>query len=771
MKRYTLFIYAALLSIIGTLPMNAQQAQDALYIFRNDGGFMGFFFSDIDRIEYSKVDTLGVEQADYVTQEIHALDTIFRIPINAIDSVSFVTPETKYKADVAATTKSSLWDYVTGSDELTLYLASNTPSNVLPKSGDKIVTTKQTNKLPAGFVGKVSSVKTGGSEITIECEAVSLLDVFDQFVSKCSAQGSSAQTRSRGDSEISTHIDVPDISGSITLNNEYGFTEEVSVGATGSLGYNIKNAFDVRAFLQVSLWTGLQFGAIIRGEHDISVNYNVGGTLSYSKDINLARNITPTPLGPLLYFDNTAGLVFGGSGSIALSGDAGIGLRSYSLIQFNSQRDGQQQAVFDLSSTGFHKNLAKLSGNISLNAGAFIEFDITSICKDLDKAGARAEGGLRFELGADFKWRDVGDQKFITSTTMYEELNRDGSVAWKGYINGQLKAEVLKWKTSVIAEKTVGTPWEGGLVPNFSKIDTKQNGTTLEATVNLKGRDVLFENPVGAVIHNAKGTKIMEGLNDKDYYKKNFNSYTLSFPDMKFGNKLRLYPMTKLFGYELLATPYKEFSVDPWMEVTPSSISFSAAGGSQRFQITDNFEYSNDDDFLWEAIVNYGSDGKWLDPKWDGDDYVVTAGKNDSNKEKSATITFKISSESQGVNISKDVKVTQSAKSSEGGGGDDENDLKKQVDSAILGTWTRATVVGLELVIFDGGDGSGSYSRGTLGSDSTSGSYKITKYGKTTDGYLAGEMDVTTDKTRTRTFVIMGNELSYAGLTWKKSGN
>ena len=48
MKRYTLFIYAALLSIIGTLPMNAQQTQDALYIYRNDGGFMGFFYSDID---------------------------------------------------------------------------------------------------------------------------------------------------------------------------------------------------------------------------------------------------------------------------------------------------------------------------------------------------------------------------------------------------------------------------------------------------------------------------------------------------------------------------------------------------------------------------------------------------------------------------------------------------------------------------------------------------------------------------------------------------
>lgn len=767
MKRYTLFIYAALLSIIGTLPMNAQQTQDALYIYRNDGGFMGFFYSDIDHIEYSKVDTLGIEHADYVTQEIHALDTIFRIPINAIDSVSFVTPETKYKADVAATTESSLWDYVTGSDGLTLYLASNIPSSVIPKIGDKLVNTKQSKSLPAGFIGKVTSVNNN----TVVCEAISLLDVFDQFATNTNIVASASSSRTRGDDEVSTHIEYPDFTGSISLNNDYGFTEEVSAGTTGSIGFNIKESFDVRAFLQVGLLTGLQFGAIIRGIHDMGLNYSVGGTLAYSKDIKLTDYPIPSPIGPLLYLTVEAGLVFGGSGSIVLTGDAGAKLRSYSMIQFNSQRDGQQSAMFDLTPIESTLNLAKLSGNISLNAGAYVEVDITSLCKDLDKAGVRAEGGVRFNIGADFKWSDIGDSNFITTTTMYDALNRDGSISYTKYINGQLKAELLKWKTSVTAEKTVGTPWEGGLVPNFSSIDSKQTGTTLEATVNLKGRNVLFESPVGAVIHNAKGTKIIEGWNDKDYFMKNFNSYTLSFNDMKFGNKLRIYPMTKLFGNELLATPYKEFSVDPWMEVTPSSINFSAAGGSQRFQITDNFEYSNGDDFIWEASVNYGSDGKWLDTKWDGDDYVVTADKNDSNKEKSATFTFRISSESQGVNISKDVKVTQSAKSSEGGGGDDENDLKKQVDSAILGTWTRATVVGLELVIFDGGDGSGSYSRGTLGSDSTSGSYKITKYGKTTDGYLAGEMDVTTDKTRTRTFVIMGNQLSYAGLTWKKSGN
>ena len=133
MKRYTLFIYVALLSIISTLSVNAQTTQDALYIFRNDGGFNAFFFADIERIEYSKIDTLGVEQNDYVVQEIYALDSIFRIPVSAIDSVAFVTPKNIVKADVVCPDK-SVTDYIVASDSVSWFrLSASAPSSVIPK--------------------------------------------------------------------------------------------------------------------------------------------------------------------------------------------------------------------------------------------------------------------------------------------------------------------------------------------------------------------------------------------------------------------------------------------------------------------------------------------------------------------------------------------------------------------------------------------------------------------------------------------------------------
>ena len=55
MKRYTLYILVAILGMLNIQPAEAQQKQDALYIFRNDGKFNAFYYADIERIEYSKV--------------------------------------------------------------------------------------------------------------------------------------------------------------------------------------------------------------------------------------------------------------------------------------------------------------------------------------------------------------------------------------------------------------------------------------------------------------------------------------------------------------------------------------------------------------------------------------------------------------------------------------------------------------------------------------------------------------------------------------------
>lgn len=86
MKRILLFLL--LFSGFASL-----QAQEAFYIYRNDGDFDGFFFDQVERMGYSKFDLDSLEHNEYVVQEVQTLDSLYRIPLAAIDSIGVQQPE------------------------------------------------------------------------------------------------------------------------------------------------------------------------------------------------------------------------------------------------------------------------------------------------------------------------------------------------------------------------------------------------------------------------------------------------------------------------------------------------------------------------------------------------------------------------------------------------------------------------------------------------------------------------------------------------------
>ena len=70
-------------------------AQDIIYVYRNDGKFNAFYSNEIDSMVCSHVgpDSASFHKNDYLVQEIYTADSIYRIPIAAIDSISSVVPE------------------------------------------------------------------------------------------------------------------------------------------------------------------------------------------------------------------------------------------------------------------------------------------------------------------------------------------------------------------------------------------------------------------------------------------------------------------------------------------------------------------------------------------------------------------------------------------------------------------------------------------------------------------------------------------------------
>lgn len=183
--------YLASLMLIAMAYANAQ-AQEAFYIYQNDGHFNGFFYDEVQKISYSKLDTLGFEHEDFVSQEIITADSTYRIMLTAIDSVGFQQPAIVYnkrlhrndywdlkKTDPSLYEKEfEFWSYtlLESPSKYTWHFLTSMPEQIRPKVGDVFASFDQ----EYGFAQKVKSV-TVVDEETIEVLTKDIDDITDIF--------------------------------------------------------------------------------------------------------------------------------------------------------------------------------------------------------------------------------------------------------------------------------------------------------------------------------------------------------------------------------------------------------------------------------------------------------------------------------------------------------------------------------------------------------------------------------------------------------------
>ena len=181
-------------------------AQEAFYVYRNDGDFNGFFYDQVIRMGYSKVDLDSVEHDIYVIQEIETADSLYRIPLAAIDSIGFVQPEIKLNPNLRNFRDDGLFDYVTAINtgpsrhynDRTLHIKKTVPSNLMPQMGqilidpntdyywdDETSTYLHPPMFCKGFAGKVAKiVDYNNDEWVVQCDPLTdLSDIFIQFIS------------------------------------------------------------------------------------------------------------------------------------------------------------------------------------------------------------------------------------------------------------------------------------------------------------------------------------------------------------------------------------------------------------------------------------------------------------------------------------------------------------------------------------------------------------------------------------------------------------
>ncbi len=268
-------------------------AQDAFYIYRNDGGFEGFFYDEVQSISYSKIDTLGVEQEDYVVEEILTRDSLYRIPLTAIDSVSFVQPEIIYNPELRQMDELGLTDYIETAEGLTLTFAANMPAELRPVKNNVLASTDVT-KLTNGFAGRVVSTSTDGSgRFVVVCDSLNdFSDLFIQYITveEYGRRGSSphyVHLRTAGEERksprrVNYDITLFDFSLSPHLPWSWG-DQTVSIDLNTSLSSTLKAVFNFSVFGKK--YMKADFG------------FNAGVKLGFTYDIKL-KDLVDLPIGP-----------------------------------------------------------------------------------------------------------------------------------------------------------------------------------------------------------------------------------------------------------------------------------------------------------------------------------------------------------------------------------------------------------------------------------------------------------------------------------------
>ena len=639
MKRYTLIILAAVLSMLGIQTASAQQTQDALYIFRNDGQFNAFFFGDIDRIEYSKIDTLGVEQDDYVVQEVYALDTLFRIPLNAIDSIAFVTPETKYKADVFRPDK-SIANYIVASDTINwIRLASSTPAAMIPKVGDKLLIEEESKYIPNGFVGLVTSVVNGNNGYTVMTGDLAVTDVYERLVVKAAgATPLPGNARHRGlfdGTEMSytqeEPIELPTLSGAISVQGSRVLYDEHDISLTadgqGALTYSLTPRIQFRGFLFFDPDLGIQYDQNVTFDNKASWDLSFTGSLTGNVDIPLKglpeKNIKMMKIAVncgLFLNTSITGLTVGATWESEYTG------RDY-LVYSNHDFTGligNQSTVLPAHKHNitFTKDTitytVSTQGKYTFSAGVYAKAEASLKLpfhkKEIKtKFGARLEAGARLSFEAPVWTADVMTS-LLSTTSIYQLLNKETNISASIYGKFSAYCQFNDWLWALNPpEGTLAKSYLWGLVPDITGINASYDD--IERLYRIKftspiRRDVLFGIQTGFTFFDQDKKQIDDWDGGFHFRESQGTSYSHVFttldPIKDEEKTYTAYPYIKYLGYPILVDKSVDVTVDPArIDIEQREVFVGRDGGSLDISVKPNM-----------ANVECTSNEKWLSFVW-----------------------------------------------------------------------------------------------------------------------------------------------------------
>lgn len=561
------FICSAVFVLSVVLPVSAQEA---FYIYRNDGQFNAFFNDEVDSIIYSKIALDSTLCDDYVVQEVYTADSLYRIPLAAIDSVGFVKPETILNKNVVKL-EDGLYDYLIKVNGMTLTFSSDLPKKLYPRKGDILICTDfNSSFFEEGFVGKVISSDLRSDGYQVECDSVNdITEIFEQLISveRMTVEDTTV-TRVEGTWEtasipmtLSLNYDMnssaADVAGNIygaldgtmKVSVAYNITKESQfIGLTFSHGWALRAGMDIDAgssFFKSgpsqSLTPAFRFpdylpilkfqlrGApFIRGEGKAKLGVSLNG-----------------PVHSYVYscgFNN--GKFFGGNAAMPVLGDSKPEFKSALSL------DGFVQGGYLLDLyLGTIKSLGYVKAAVDLYMGPKID---GSAYTDLNSA-------VSGDYYNTYKDSRVGLSLFSLDLEAYGEANYLGQTVMRH-----------KFFTSSLSSYLYN---EWYLMPDFSEISVTKSEDDNSVRLSCQpSRNVLFPLTLGLGLFDKDDSLLEADYNETEYKRDNSGlKLESTFHDLVRNKTYTARPMIKIFGGEIPASPTKEINLDVIVETLDAS--------------------------------------------------------------------------------------------------------------------------------------------------------------------------------------------------------
>lgn len=542
--RKILFIIAAMAALA-----TGAKAQDRIFVYRNDGGFDAFLKSEVDSMTLSHEDAEGKYHAGWETQLIHTPDSTYRIPLAAIDSISFFAPPTILNKDVFILTAEHD-AYITRADTVSFTFAPGTPEELLPEKGNLVVSRYDCTSFPDGIVARVTYVAEDAAGMHYECERAGIDEVFDQILlyEECIPAQDTHSTRAAGKREI----------------NLWKKTYEAGI-AKGNTLVEMTLTDAIKANIVMRKVTGQPFYFKLEIENDINAPFNViaqsqADIYESGKIINnISLGKIPIPYTPLFIVPKLSlSRYFNITGDVTLEAEA------------NFKRNDKISFVYNNGewACGYVPTNEAEFNAFSLSMEGAAEIGITpellfSLCGTATGIGANFSAGLKEYVNFKFdalEYFNTGAYAAIKDS--YARTTAPYSISVFAQAGLFDFNESPRWTYTYSDEKQIGN--NKYIVPEFSEpICTRSIDGMSEIISTNVSRDLLLPVNLGYAVYDDEGNFITSKYNNSEYQNATgwlTDVHSEQFSNLEDGDYVA-YPLVKLMGKELMATPSKEFTI------------------------------------------------------------------------------------------------------------------------------------------------------------------------------------------------------------------